>query len=92
MSNSTQHPLQHLAQNLLGKAIHELVPEESHVLEQIRQRRPISRAVQAPMFGVDTSSSPPGRKTAASRRQVATGSHRCSSTSNITTASKKPAG
>ena len=43
MSNSTQHPLQHLAQNLLGKAIHELEPEESHVLEQIRQRRPISR-------------------------------------------------
>ena len=45
MSNSNQHPLQHLAQNLLGKAIHELEPEESHVLEQIRQRRPISRDV-----------------------------------------------
>ncbi|RRV36760.1 DUF1003 domain-containing protein [Pseudomonas sp. o96-267] len=43
MSNDTSHPLQKLAQNLLGKAIHELEPEESHVLEQIRQRRPISR-------------------------------------------------
>ena len=43
MSNDTSHPLQKLAQSLLGKAPHELEPEESHVLEQIRQRRPISR-------------------------------------------------
>ena len=43
MSNDTSHPLQKLAQTLLGKAPHELEPEESHVLERIRQRRPISR-------------------------------------------------
>ncbi|AXO61028.1 DUF1003 domain-containing protein [Pseudomonas sp. phDV1] len=43
MSSDTSHPLQKLAQTLLGKAPHELEPEESHVLEQIRQRRPISR-------------------------------------------------
>ena len=40
---NTSHPLQQLAQNLLGKSLHELEPEETHVLEQIRQRRPISR-------------------------------------------------
>lgn len=45
MSNNTAHPLQQLAHHLLGKAIHELEPEESHVLEQIRQRRPVSRDV-----------------------------------------------
>ena len=43
MNDHTPNPLQQLAQNLLGKAVHELEPEESHVLEQIRQRRPISR-------------------------------------------------
>ncbi|HEY1026240.1 MAG TPA: DUF1003 domain-containing protein [Pseudomonas sp.] len=43
MNNGTSHPLQQLAQNLLGKPVHELEPEESHVLEQIRKRRPISR-------------------------------------------------
>lgn len=43
MNDHSSHPLQQLAQNLLGKAVHELEPEESHVLEQIRQRRPISR-------------------------------------------------
>ncbi|MBL0951439.1 MAG: DUF1003 domain-containing protein [Pseudomonas sp.] len=43
MSNGTPHPLQQLAQNLLGKPLHELEPEETHVLERIRQRRPISR-------------------------------------------------
>ena len=43
MNDHAPNPLQQLAQNLLGKAVHELEPEESHVLEQIRQRRPISR-------------------------------------------------
>lgn len=43
MSNDTSHPLQQLAQTLLGKPLHELEPEETHVLEQIRQRRPIAR-------------------------------------------------
>ena len=42
---NTPHPLQQLAQHLLGKALHELEPEETHVLETIRQRRPISRDV-----------------------------------------------
>lgn len=43
MNTSTPNPLQQLAQNLLGKALHELQPEETHVLEQIHQRRPVSR-------------------------------------------------
>lgn len=43
MNERAQNPLQHLAQNLLGKPLDELQPEEIHVLEQIQQRRPISR-------------------------------------------------
>ncbi len=40
---STIHPLEYLAQHLLGKPLHLLEPEESHVLEKIRQHRPVSR-------------------------------------------------
>jgi uncharacterized membrane protein len=43
MNDNAPHPLQQLAHNLLGKAVHELEPEENNVLEKIRQRRPISR-------------------------------------------------
>lgn len=40
---STIHPLEYLAQQLLGKQLHALEPEETHVLEKIHQHRPVSR-------------------------------------------------
>lgn len=40
---ATKHPLDTLAQHFLGKRGHALEPEEIHVLEQMKEHRPVSR-------------------------------------------------
>ena len=56
------------------------------------QRRPMSLATAEPALGVERQSRPPGLNKRAIPCKALRGSHRCSITSHMTTASKKTGG